>query len=97
MCMKKGISRGIFSNEAGLGTGSIIEFLGDEKCVRPLLVIYSFVSIVGATMNLGLLWDIVDTFNGFMVIPNLIALLMLSGYVRKLAKDVQKAEKDGTI
>lgn len=189
MCMKKGVSRGIFSNEAGLGTGSIahacadtdnaahqgmfgifevfmdtivictltglvillaapgisygeaagaeltisgftatygswisiftavamccfafstiigwglygsrcIEFLGGEKCVRPFLVIYSFVSIVGATMNLGLLWDIADTFNGFMVIPNLIALLMLSGYVRQLAKDVEKAEKDGTI
>ena len=61
------------------------------------MVIYSFVSIVGATMNLGLLWDIADTFNGFMVIPNLIALLMLSGYVRQLAKDVEKAEKDGTI
>lgn len=97
MCMKKGIFRGIFFNEDGLGTGSIIEFLGGEKCVRPFLVIYSFVSIVGATMNLGLLWDIADTFNGFMVIPNLIALLMLSGYVRQLAKDVEKAEKDGTI
>lgn len=48
-------------------------------------------------MNLGLLWDIADTFNGFMVIPNLIALLMLSGYVRQLAKDVEKAERDSTI
>ena len=81
----------------GLYGSRCIEFLGGEKCVRPFLVIYSFVSIVGATMNLGLLWDIADTFNGFMVIPNLIALLMLSGYVRQLAKDVEKAEKDGTI
>lgn len=180
LCMKKGFSRGIFSNEAGLGTGSIahacadtenpvhqgmfgifevfmdtivictltgmvillaapsitygeaagaeltisgftatygswvsvftavamccfafstiigwglygsrcMEFLGGEKCVRPFLVIYSFVSIIGATMNLGLLWDIADTFNGFMVVPNLIALLLLSGQVKHLASNL---------
>ena len=38
-------------------------------------------------MNLGLLWDIADTFNGFMVIPNLIALFLLSGTVVKLTKE----------
>ena len=74
-----------------------IEFLGGEKFVRPFLVVYSFVSIVGATMNLGLLWDISDTFNGLMAVPNLIALLMLSGHVKKLAVEVDQAEKDGTI
>lgn len=68
-----------------------------EKLVRPFLVVYSFMSIVGATMNLGLLWDIADTFNGLMAVPNLIALLMLSGQVKKLAFDVDKAQKDGTI
>lgn len=48
-------------------------------------------------MNLGLLWDISDTFNGLMAVPNLIALLMLSGHVKKLAIEVDQAEKDGTI
>ena len=178
LCLKKGVSRGIFSNEAGLGTGSIahacadtqdatgqglfgifevfmdtiiictltalvilcsrtpvsygmaagaeltisgftstygswvsiftaislccfafstiigwglygsrcIEFLLGGKSVRPFLVIYSFVAIVGATMDLGLLWDIADTFNGMMAIPNLIALFMLSGVVVDLVK-----------
>ena len=47
----------------GLYGSRCIEFLGGEKFVRPFLVVYSFVSIVGATMNLGLLWDISDTFN----------------------------------
>lgn len=181
LCMKKGISRGIFSNEAGLGTGSIahacadtdnavhqgmfgifevfmdtivictltglvillaapgisygqaagaeltisgftatygswvsvftavamccfafstiigwglygsrcIEFLGGEKCVRPFFVVYSFVSIIGATLNLGLLWDIAETFNGFMVVPNLIALFLLSGQIKKFASDMK--------
>ncbi len=37
-------------------------------------------------MDLGLLWDIADTFNGMMVIPNLIALFLLSGTVVKLVK-----------
>ena len=182
LCLKKGVSRGIFSNEAGLGTGSIahacadtddaigqgmfgifevfmdtivictltalvilcsgvgvvygsaagaeltisgftstygnwvsvftaislccfafstiigwglygsrcIEFVFGNKLVRPFLVIYSFVSIVGATMNLGLLWDIAETFNGLMAIPNLIALCLLSGVVVKLVKEREK-------
>ena len=81
----------------GLYGSRCIEFLGGEKFVRPFLVVYSFVSIVGATMNLGLLWDISDTFNGLMAVPNLIALLMLSSHVKKLAIEVDQAEKDGTI
>ena len=50
----------------GLYGSRCIEFLGGEKLVRPFLVAYSFVSIIGATINLGLLWDIADTFNGLM-------------------------------
>ena len=174
MSMKKGVSRGIFSNEAGLGTGSIAHACADtkkpvkqgffgifevfvdtiiictmtalvilcsgvpvnygeaagaeltisgftttyggwasiftavalccfafstiigwglygsrfiaflcrsDKVVRPFFVVYSFVSILGATMDLGLMWSIADTFNGLMAIPNLIALLALNGVV----------------
>ena len=81
----------------GLYGSRCIEFLGGEKLVCPFLVAYSFVSIIGATINLGLLWDIADTFNGLMAIPNLIALLILSGQVKKLAIDVDQAEKSGTL
>ena len=179
ICMKKGVSRGIFSNEAGLGTGSIahacadtrkpvkqgffgifevfvdtivictltalvilcsgvpvgygdaagaeltilgftstygswvsiftavamccfafstavgwglygarcIEFLFSEKVIKPFMVIYSLVAILGATANLGLMWSIAETFNGLMAIPNLIALFLLSGTVVKLTKE----------
>ena len=155
LSVQKGVSRGIFSNEAGLGTGSIAHACADtamvilcsgvpvgygaaagaeltiagftatyggwssiftamalccfafstiigwglygsrcaeflfrtDKVVGPFLVLYSFVSIVGATMDLGLLWNIADTFNGLMSIPNLIALLLLSGTVAKLVKE----------
>ena len=65
-----------------------MQFLfGSNKVVRPFLVIYSFVSILGATLDLGLLWDIADTFNGLMAIPNFIALFALSGVVAKLTKE----------
>ena len=72
----------------GLYGSRCIEYLfSTGKVVRPFLVVYSFVSILGATVDLGLLWDIADTFNGLMAIPNLIALLLLSGTVVKLVKD----------
>ncbi len=57
------------------------------------MVIYSLVAIIGATMDLGLLWSIAETFNGLMSIPNLIALFLLSGTVVKLVKESRKEEK----
>ena len=179
MSMKKGVSRGIFSNEAGLGTGSIahacadtkkpvkqgffgifevfvdtiiictmtalvilcsgvpvnygeaagaeltisgftavygswvsiftavamccfafstiigwglygtrcIEFLFGSRSNMPFMVLYSLTAIVGATMHLGLMWSIAETFNGLMVIPNLIAVFLLSGVVVKMTKE----------
>ena len=50
-------------------------------------MIYSMVAVVGATVDLGLVWNIAETFNGLMVIPNLIAVLLLSGTVFKLVKE----------
>ncbi|MBQ6364943.1 MAG: sodium:alanine symporter family protein [Oscillospiraceae bacterium] len=50
-------------------------------------VIFALVCIVGAVGSGALMWDIADTLNGLMAIPNLIALLMLSGVVTKLTKD----------
>ena len=54
--------------------------------------LWYFVSILGATVDLGLLWSIADTFNGLMSIPNLIALLLLSGTVVKLTKEFFASE-----
>lgn len=186
MSMKKGVSRGIFSNEAGLGTGSIahacadtrkpvkqgffgifevfvdtivictltalvilcsgvpvgygaaagaeltisgftatyggwvsiftavamccfafstiigwglygtrcIEFIFGSRVNKPFMLVYSLVAIVGATMNLGLLWSIAETFNGLMVIPNLIAVFLLSGVVVHMVKDYLNGIED---
>lgn len=72
----------------GLYGSRFVAFLfHSDKVVRPFLVVYSFVAILGATMDLGLLWSIAETFNGLMSIPNLIALLLLSGTVVRLTKE----------
>ena len=71
----------------GLYGSRCIEFLLGPKSTRPFLVVYSLVSILGATVDLGLLWSIADTFNGMMVIPNLIAVFLLSGTVFRLTKE----------
>ena len=71
----------------GLYGARCLEFIFSEKVIKPFMIVYSLVAIVGATMDLGLLWSIADTFNGFMAIPNLIALFLLSGTVVKLLKE----------
>ena len=78
-----------FSTAVGWGLygARCIEFLFSEKVIKPFMVIYSLVAILGATANLGLMWSIAETFNGLMAIPNLIALFLLSGTVGKLTKE----------
>ena len=71
----------------GLYGARCIEFLFSEKVIKPFMVAYSLVAILVATVNLGLMWSIAETFNGLMAIPNLIALFLLSGTVVKLVKD----------
>lgn len=71
----------------GLYGARCIEFLISPKIIKPFMVVYALVAIVGATMDLGLLWEIADTFNGLMAIPNLVALFLLSGTVVKLTQD----------
>ncbi len=71
----------------GLYGARCVEFLGSEKLIKPFIILYSLVSVVGATMDLGLMWGIADTFNGLMAIPNLLALFLLSGTVAKLVKE----------
>lgn len=71
----------------GLYGARCAEFIFSTKIVKPFMVVYSLVAIVGATIDLGLVWSIAETFNGLMVIPNLIAVLLLSGTVFKLVKE----------
>ncbi len=71
----------------GLYGARCIEFICGEKIIKPFMIAYALIAIVGATADLGLIWGISDTFNGLMAIPNLIALFLLSGTVVKLVKE----------
>nr|WP_296157367.1 sodium:alanine symporter family protein [uncultured Blautia sp.] len=76
----------------GLYGARCIEFLFTSKIIKPFMVAYSLVAILGATVDLGLLWNIAETFNGLMAIPNLIAVFLLSGVVVKLLKEYFEGE-----
>ncbi len=76
----------------GLYGTRCIEFLFGSRANKPFMVLYSLTAIVGATMNLGLMWSIAETFNGLMVIPNLIAVFLLSGVVVKMTKEYFEKE-----
>lgn len=71
----------------GLYGARCIEFLFSEKVVKPFMIAYSLVAIIGATFDLGLLWSIAETFNGLMAIPNLIGIFLLSGTAIALTKE----------
>ena len=63
------------------------EFLTGGKGVKAYKTIFVIAIIIGATLKLDLVWNIADTLNGFMAVPNLVALLGLSGVVVKLTKE----------
>ena len=74
------------------GSRFLVFLCRSDKVAKPFFLVYSFVSILGATMDLDLLWSIADTFNGLMSIPNLLALLLLSGTVVRLTKEFFASE-----
>lgn len=68
----------IFHKE--LGQGDISHFAAPMTAPAATVGIGN---IVGAMLNLELVWDIWDVMNGMMAIPNLIGLLLLSGVIRR--------------
>ena len=70
-----------------------VEFLFGAKARRPYQVLFCLLIVVGAITELDLVWTIADVLNGFMAIPNLIGLLLLSPVVIKLSREHFKAIK----
>ena len=64
-----------------------VEYLFGAKATIVYQVIFSVMIVVGTTTSLNLAWDLADTFNGLMAIPNFVALFALSGVVAKLTKE----------
>jgi len=63
-----------------------LEYLSGEKYILYYKAFYVFCTGIGCMMNLKLVWEITDTLNGLMAIPNLIALLFLSKKVVEYTK-----------
>ncbi|MCG4581143.1 alanine/glycine:cation symporter family protein, partial [Clostridium cochlearium] len=62
-------------------------YLFGEKSVIPIRVLWVVFIVIGSVGGLEFVWDLADTANGLMAIPNLIAVILLSGQVLKLKNE----------
>lgn len=72
-------------------------YLLGEKYVLLYRLIYIASVFIGCIATLDLVWLFADTFNGLMAVPNLIALLLLSGVIAKESKDFIARRKSGEL
>ncbi|RKM62222.1 alanine:cation symporter family protein [Butyrivibrio sp. CB08] len=63
------------------------EYLFGTKSAKYYRIVFVLFVVIGATMDLTLAWDLSDTFNGMMAIPNLIGVIALSGTVMKITQN----------
>ncbi|MDO4490122.1 MAG: alanine/glycine:cation symporter family protein [Lachnospiraceae bacterium] len=63
------------------------QYLFGTKAVVPYRVVFVLIVLAGSVMEAQLAWDISDTFNGLMMLPNLIGVLVLSPQVMKATKN----------
>ena len=65
-------------------------YLFGEAAVLPFRLAWVAVVVIGAVAgDRGVIWPVADTLNGLMALPNLVALLLLSGTVFRLSKEHQ--------
>lgn len=70
-----------------------VKYLFGKKAVKIYAVLVCVMIIVGSALKVELVWDMADAFNGMMVIPNLIALLALTGMVVKVSDEYDLKHK----
>lgn len=63
------------------------EYLFGTKSAIAYKIVFVLMIFIGCTMNLSLAWDLSDTFNGLMAIPNLIGVIALSPVVVKITRN----------
>lgn len=71
------------------------QYLFGEKTQCIYKVVFVVMIFFGSTMSLSLAWDLSDTFNGLMMIPNLIGVLSLSPLVARITKNYVDRELRG--
>lgn len=72
-----------------------IKYIFGAKGINPFRVIFVIAVILGATLEVEMVWKLADMFNGIMVIPNLIGLWILSGKVRELVDNYDSQKLRG--
>ena len=68
-----------------------LEFIAGTKSIVLYKWVFLAVTLLGSIMKIGIVWDLSDTFNGLMAIPNLIALISLSTMIFQAAAKGRKA------
>ena len=63
----------------------------------PYRTVYVASVLFGAIVDMGVLWTLSDVFNGLMSIPNLIALLALSGVIMRETRDFNNRRRNGQL
>lgn len=71
-----------------------VQYLFGTKAILWYRILFVAVAVVGCVTSIDVVWDVADTFNGLMAIPNFIAVFALSGVVAKLTRDYFRAEKE---
>ncbi|MBD3257447.1 sodium:alanine symporter family protein, partial [candidate division GN15 bacterium] len=72
-----------------------IEYIGGKKAKLPYKWVFVLFTLMGARFDLAAVWSYADTANGLMAVPNLIALIALSGVVVKMTKKYMGEYKQG--
>lgn len=68
-----------------------------EGFLHTYRIIYVATVMMGTVVSLDFVWNLADTFNGLMAIPNLIGLVLLAGVVVKETKDFAEKRKKGEL
>ncbi|MDO5707524.1 MAG: sodium:alanine symporter family protein [Andreesenia angusta] len=73
---------------------SNIRYLFGKKGLIPYRILVMIFIVLGAKFEIDIVWDLADLFNGLMIIPNLIALLLLSGIISATLKEFKDNEDE---
>lgn len=65
----------------------VSEYLGGRKCMQGYKVLFLSVTLIGSVSSVRLVWDLSDTFNGLMALPNLVGILWLSPLVFRITNN----------
>ncbi len=67
-------------------------FRGRKAAVTVFRLVFALLCLAGAGGSGALMWEIADTLNGLMALPNLVSLLLLSGTAAKISKELFPAQ-----